>query len=159
MAFGCEYVFSTELSSAQLTKANIFSKTFILIGMGWFWFELFRSQQQETRMKPKPRVLNPLGNIHKNQNKTPLKWIYFYCSMIFSAPLFGRLSCVLYYVCNLYHPKIVCSLISPGIKWLYEFLCRCSVCKTRSIWWRSWGCWTCLICYCSVINSSECGNG
>lgn len=26
-------------------------------------------------------VLNPLGNIHKNQNKTPLKWIYFYCSL------------------------------------------------------------------------------
>lgn len=57
------------------------------------------------------RVLNPLGNIHKNQNKTPLKWIYFYCSMIFSLSrcsvdflgiFFGW---NVYYVCNLHHPK------------------------------------------------------
>lgn len=32
-------------------------------------------------------MLNPLGNIHKNQNRTPLKWIYFYCIQCEHFPL------------------------------------------------------------------------
>lgn len=113
----CESLTHTAFSAfSQPTKAtDVFTKTFILIGNGmiliWAHIEW---------------VLNPLGNIHKNQNKTPLKWIYFYYSMVFVVVVGSFSRCLLLswvlrltvdvrfwmsgVVCNLYHPKILATL-------------------------------------------------
>ena len=136
-------------SLLKLTKANIFED---------IYFNRERNDFDLSVHHPVTGiewVLNPLGNIHKNQNKTPLKWIYFYYSMVFfpsccsqtfldaavaaaTAVVDSHCVCV-----QFISPQVLSSARSlaccSGIKWPYEFLCvRIHI----SNWWRSWGCWT-----------------